>query len=174
MRLIRRSFLAAYLLRASTGRDATLWCADAQPTGHRCQLSGHHPLAINGLAPQDRCETCVCGGTGAHPCDRHHRAQRVAQLPRGQVAQGAVGTILIVMPTPRLDLLARVVQRQEPVHVQALGANAASRIRKSVMPTLPSPCAYDGTRTNLIGSNSGIVTMTASIEPSSEITNDVS
>ncbi len=30
------------------------------------------------------------------------------------------------MPTPRLDLLARVVQRQEPVLVQALGAKPAT------------------------------------------------
>ena len=61
------------------------------------------------------------GKPGACACTRSCTRLRVrsSELPGGQVAQGAVGTFPIVMPTPRLNLQAGVVQRQEPVLVEA-------------------------------------------------------
>ena len=46
-----------------------------------------------------------------------------SELPGGQVAQGAVGTILIAVPTPAFDPFARIFEAQEPVLVQALGTH---------------------------------------------------
>ena len=47
------------------------------------------------------------------------------ELTRGQVAERAVRTMVIVIPTPRFDDGFRVVQRCELMHVETLVAQAA-------------------------------------------------
>ena len=52
-------------------------------------------------------------------------SRRQGEFLGRQPPQGCVRTALVVLPPPRLDLAPRVGQRQEPVCVQALVAQAA-------------------------------------------------
>ncbi len=69
-----------------------------------------HPLLLPHFLYQAQCEFC---GSVSHCCLR-------GKLPGGQLSQGAMGPLAIVVSSPRFHLLGSVLQGQEPVFVQAL------------------------------------------------------
>ena len=66
--------------------------------------------------PQVRfCERCGAERPRAYSTNAPSR-----ELSRGHVAQAAMRSMFVVIPTPGLDLLCGVIQRQEPMLVQTL------------------------------------------------------